>query len=122
MWGDGRVTVVSRWMLSAAIVLRILNGGDQRLWLLFGMVAGVGILNKHSMLFFGSGLAVGLLLTVPRQFLRPWIWLGAALSMLFFLPNFLWEMHAGWPTITASSADGRVACSRSASSTIASCR
>src|SRR5262249_11738814 len=88
------------WMLSAAIVLRILNGGDRRLWILFGLVAGIGILNKHSMLFFGSGLALGLLLTVPREFARPWIWVGAAISLVFFLPNFLWEMHTGWPTIT----------------------
>ena len=88
------------WMACAAIVMRILNGGDRRLWLLFGMVAGLGILNKHSMLFFGSGLAVGLLLTpARRQFAGVWTWLGAAIAMLFFLPNFLWEMHNGWPTI-----------------------
>ncbi len=66
------------WMACAAIVLRILNGGDQRLWLLFGLIAGIGILNKHSMIFFGSGIAVGLLATPARkQFLQPWIWLGA---------------------------------------------
>src|SRR5258708_5405834 len=29
------------WMASAAIVLRIVNGGDRRLWLLFGVVAGL---------------------------------------------------------------------------------
>jgi len=87
------------WMASAAIVLRILNGGDRRLWLLFGLVAGLGILNKHSMLFFGSGLALGLLLAAPRQFANRWIWLGAALSMALFYPNFLWEMRNGWPTI-----------------------
>ena len=88
------------WMLSVAMVLRILNGGDRRLWLLFGLVAGIGILNKHSMLFLGSGLAVGLLRTVPREFTHWWIWLGATLAMALFLPNFLWEMHNGWPTIT----------------------
>lgn len=88
------------WMASAAIVLRILNGGDRRLWLLFGLVAGLGILNKHSMLFFGSGLALGLLLAAPRQFANRWISLGAALSMALFLPNFLWEMRNGWPTVT----------------------
>jgi 4-amino-4-deoxy-L-arabinose transferase-like glycosyltransferase len=87
------------WMASAAIVLRILNGGDRRLWLLFGLVSGLGILNKHSMLFFGSGLAVGLLLMAPRAFTDRWMWLGAGLAMLLFLPNFLWEMHNGWPTI-----------------------
>ncbi len=88
------------WMASAAIVLRILNGGDQRLWLLFGVVAGLGLQNKHSMLFFGSGLAIGLLLTpARREFTRIWIWLGAAIAFLIFLPNLLWEIHNGWPTI-----------------------
>lgn len=88
------------WMASAAIVLRIVNGGDRRLWLLFGVVAGLGLQNKHSMLFFGSGLAVGLLLTpVRREFARVWIWLGAAVVALIFLPNLLWEIHNGWPTI-----------------------
>jgi Dolichyl-phosphate-mannose-protein mannosyltransferase len=88
------------WMASAAIVLRILNGGDRRLWLLFGVVAGLGLQNKHSMLFFGSGLAVGLLLTpARREFARVWIWFGAAIAFVIFLPNLLWEIHNGWPTI-----------------------
>jgi hypothetical protein len=88
------------WMLCAAIVLKIMNGGSTRLWLLFGLVAGIGILNKHSMLFFGSGLAVGLLLTPARkQFARIEIWLGALIAFLMFLPNLLWEIHNGYPTI-----------------------
>lgn len=88
------------WMACAAIVLRILNGGNPRLWLLFGLVAGLGLLNKHSMLFFGSGLAVGLLFTPARkQFARIEIWFGAAIAFLIFLPNLLWEIHNGYPTI-----------------------
>jgi 4-amino-4-deoxy-L-arabinose transferase-like glycosyltransferase len=110
------------WMLCAAIVLRIANGGSPRLWLLFGVVAGIGILNKHSMLFFGSGILVGLLLTPARQYVATTevsslgqvgflviparrqlacveIWLGAAIAFLVFLPNLLWEIHNGYPTI-----------------------
>ncbi len=88
------------WMICAAIVLRILNGGDQKLWLLFGVIAGIGILNKHSMLFFGSGIAVGLLATPARKhFRQPWIWLGTGIALLCFLPNLLWEIHNGWPTL-----------------------
>ena len=88
------------WMLCAAIVLRILNGGSPRLWLLFGVVAGLGLLDKHSMLFFGSGLTAGLLLTSARkQFARIEIWLGAVIAFLIFLPNLLWEIHNGYPTI-----------------------
>src|SRR5271166_2759935 len=64
------------WMTCAAIVLRILNGGNPRLWILFGLCAGLGILNKHSMLLFGSGIALGLLATSARQHFRHrWIWL-----------------------------------------------
>ena len=88
------------WMVCAAIVLRILNGGSPRLWLLFGLVAGIGILNKHSMLFFGSGIAIGLLLTAARkQFARIEIWMALFIAFLIFLPNLLWEIRNGYPTI-----------------------
>ena len=88
------------WMACAAIVLRILNGGNPKLWLLCGLFAGLGILNKHSMLFFGSGLVLGLLATPARKhFRQPWIWLGAAIAFLCFLPNLFWEIQNGWPTL-----------------------
>jgi 4-amino-4-deoxy-L-arabinose transferase-like glycosyltransferase len=88
------------WMACAAIVLRISNGGSPRLWLWFGFVSGIGILNKHSMLFFGSGLVVGLMLTSARkQFARWEIWTAAAIALLIFLPNLVWEIHNGYPTI-----------------------
>lgn len=87
-------------MVCVAIVLRIVNGGDERLWLIFGVVAGIGVLNKHSMLFFGSGLAAGLLLTRARSVYRSiWIWLGAGIVFLIFLPNLIWEIRNHFPTI-----------------------
>jgi len=88
------------WMASAAIGLRILNGGDQQLWAWFGAVVGLGLLNKHSMIFFVSGLAVGMLLKPARhEFASKWLWSGAAIATLIFLPNLVWEWRAGFPTI-----------------------
>lgn len=88
------------WMGAALIALKIFNGASQKLWLLFGVVCGVGLLNKHSVLFFGFGLFVGLLLTKQRrQFASPWIWLGGLIALLIFLPNLVWEIHRGFPTI-----------------------
>ena len=105
------------WMGAALITLKIFNadslneeeksaglktrhGKRQRLWIWFGVVCGIGLLNKHSMLFFGFGLFVGLLLTRQRrQFASPWIWLGGLIALLIFLPNLLWEIHRGFPTI-----------------------
>src|SRR5712692_5106601 len=88
------------WMGCALIAIKIIKGGDQRLWLLFGVLAGIGLENKHSMLFFGFGFFFGLLLTPERRLLRqPWIWLGGLLAFLIFLPNLVWETHRSFPTI-----------------------
>jgi hypothetical protein len=88
------------WMGCVAIALRIIRTGNERLWILFGLIAGIGILNKHSMLFFGFALVLALGVTRQRSVLRsPWIWLGALISFLIFLPNLLWEIENHWPTI-----------------------
>jgi len=88
------------WMGAALIALKIFNGASPKLWLLFGVVCGVGLLNKHSMLFFGFGLFVGLLLTKQRRhFMQPWIWLGGLIALLIFLPNLVWEIQRHFPTI-----------------------
>ena len=88
------------WMGAALVALKIFNGASPKLWLLFGAVCGVGLLNKHSMLFFGFGLFLGLVLTKQRrQFASPWIWLGGVIAFLIFLPNLLWEIQRHFPTI-----------------------
>lgn len=88
------------WMGCALIVLKIFNGASPKLWLLFGVVAGIGLENKHSTLIFGFSLFVGLLLTKQRRhFAQPWIWLGGLIALLVFLPNLVWEINRHFPTI-----------------------
>ena len=88
------------WMLCVAIALRIIRTGNERLWLPFGLVAGIGILNKHSMLVFGLAFFLALIVTQQRALLRSrWIWLGALISFLIFLPNLIWEIRNHWPTV-----------------------
>src|SRR5271156_6321407 len=53
------------WMGCIWIVARILRTGDSRLWLWFGVLAGLGLENKDSTLSFGFALTVALLLTHP---------------------------------------------------------
>lgn len=88
------------WTLGALVVIRIVKTGDSRLWLLFGAIAGLGLQNKHSMLFFGLGVCAGLLLTPERRHFRsPWIWLGGLLAAAVFLPHVIWQVRNGWPTL-----------------------
>jgi hypothetical protein len=88
------------WMACVAIALTIVRTGDARLWLWFGLVAGIGILNKHSTLFFGLAFFLSLVVTRRRALLRSGlIWLGALISFLIFLPNLMWEISNRFPTI-----------------------
>lgn len=88
------------WMGCVFFVIRIARTGNSRLWIWFGLLAGLGLENKHSTLFFGGAVAVALLLTpLRRELKRPWIWLGLCLALLIFLPNVVWQMRHGYPTI-----------------------
>ncbi len=88
------------WMGAALIALKIFNGASPKLWLAFGVVCGFGLLNKHSMLFFGFGLIAGLLLTRQRKQLdEPWFWLGGLIALGIFLPNLIWEIQHHFPII-----------------------
>jgi len=86
------------WMGCAYVVLRIVNTGDQRLWLWFGVLAGLGMENKYSMALFAGGIVVGLLITSERKAFRSrWIWLGGVIALLIFLPNLVWNIRHHWP-------------------------
>jgi dolichyl-phosphate-mannose-protein mannosyltransferase len=86
------------WTGCAFLLVRIVRTGNERLWLWFGLVAGLGLQNKYSMAVYGAGLVMGVLLTPARRMLRrPWIWLGGLVAALVFLPNVIWNVRHGWP-------------------------
>ena len=87
------------WMGCIYFLLRIINGDSPALWLWFGLVAGLGVENKHSTVFFGVAVVVALLLTPERRcFRQKWIWLGGLIEFLIALPNLIWQVQHHWPT------------------------
>lgn len=86
------------WLGCAYLLVRIINTGNQKLWLAFGALAGLGLQNKYSMGVFGTGLVLGLLLSSQRKMLaQKWIYVGGAVAALIFLPNVIWNIQHGWP-------------------------
>src|SRR5215510_7610355 len=86
------------WGGLSYMVLRLINTGNRKLWLAFGAIAGVGLLNKYSIVFFAAALIAALLLTSQRKLLfTPWILAGGAIAFLIFLPNLIWNIQHGWP-------------------------
>lgn len=88
------------WMLCLLALILIERGGSPKLWMLFGAAAGVGLLNKPSMTFFLLALLGALLVSPQRGLLASrWAAVGVGLLLLIALPNLLWQVHHGWPTL-----------------------
>src|SRR5436853_4644106 len=82
------------WVLTAYFVLHVIESNDARWWVAVGLVIGVGLLTKYSILFLTAGLIVGVIATPLRLELRStWLWIGAGCALLVFLPNFVWQVQ-----------------------------
>lgn len=88
------------WTGCLAVLIEIELRDEPRLWPAFGALAGLALLNKHTTVVLAVGLAAGLLLTPARRHLTSrWLWLGAGVAALILLPNLLWQIAHGWPSL-----------------------
>ena len=86
------------WTLLAWLMVKLVQTGDEKLWLWIGALTGVTVLNKYGVLFLVCGLLLGVVLTPLRKSLvRPWFWLGIVIATAIALPNFLWQRSWHYP-------------------------
>ncbi len=82
------------WVLISYFIVKLINSQDGRWWLSIGAAIGLGMQNKYTLPFFVAGIAGGLFLTQERKWLKTkWLWLGAALAVIIFLPNLIWQIN-----------------------------
>jgi hypothetical protein len=93
------------WAIVLWLLVRLLAGGDRRLWLAVGIVSGIALENKDTILFLGAGLAVGLVLARRWDVVRsPWAWAAIGIALVIWVPNLAWQATNGWPQITMARA------------------
>jgi 4-amino-4-deoxy-L-arabinose transferase-like glycosyltransferase len=91
------------WAAETWLAIRIFRTGDDRLWLPFGVIAGIGLLDSDLLAFLIFGIAVGLTVCGPRRHFRSgWLYLGAVIALLLWAPYLIWQATHGWPEITVS--------------------
>ncbi|MGB2626866.1 MAG: glycosyltransferase family 39 protein [Candidatus Acidiferrum sp.] len=98
-WLNTDMFMMLGWAACAWIATRIFSGESPRLWVWFGVFAGLALQGKHAMVLFGFAFAVGLLLSDERRhFGGRWLWLGCLSAFLIALPNIIWEIEHHWAT------------------------
>jgi hypothetical protein len=90
------------WTAVTWLAVRALRTERDRLWLVAGLVLGVGLLNKPLPAFLAAGLLAGVVIAGPRHLLRNrWVWAGAG---VLWLPWLIWQADNGWPQLEVSAA------------------
>jgi hypothetical protein len=88
------------WPLVTLALLRALRTRSLRAGLVLGLLVGLGLLTKLSMLWCVAGLLLGVLVTpLRRELARPWFVLACAVAALLFAPHVAWQVAHGWPTL-----------------------
>ncbi|MHC4326936.1 MAG: glycosyltransferase family 39 protein, partial [Planctomycetota bacterium] len=88
------------WTLMLYVMVLILKTEDRRYWIYFGLVAGLGLLTKITILFLAFGLLSALIMTRERRYFQSWqLWAGGVLALLIFSPYIVWQIKEGLPAL-----------------------
>ena len=88
------------WGFALYILILIFKDDNPRNWLWFGLVVGLGLTNKVTLLYFSLAMVIGLALTAQRKAFRsPWLYVGGAIAVAFLVPYLIWNALHGWPTL-----------------------
>ncbi|SMO61803.1 ArnT family glycosyltransferase [Gracilimonas mengyeensis] len=86
------------WTLGFYLLIKFINTEKKEHLLLLGLVAGLGLLNKYTMLVWGFGIAIGLMFYERgRLYKSIWLYVSGVIAFLVFLPNLLWQIQHDMP-------------------------
>ncbi len=83
------------------MIIRIIKRKEPKLWILAGLVAGIGLLSKLTIfIFIGALLLSFLAIPSSRKYLQSkWIVIGGLLAFALVLPMIYWNLVNGWPMV-----------------------
>ncbi len=89
------------WLLITYLLIRMITQNKPVLWILIGVLTGIGFLTKYSILFFVVSFVIAILPTRHNKlFLSRYFLFALVVAFLIFLPNILWQYNHGWPVVT----------------------
>ena len=87
------------WVGFSYVALRILGRPEPRLFPLLGLIAGIGLETKDTVVALLAVFTFALIALGPRAALRDRrAWLGAGIAVACALPNLGWQIAHGWPS------------------------
>ena len=85
------------WIILLYAFAKVLKQNKPRWWIVIGIVFGIGLLNKLTILFLPPAIIFALLFVPQRAFFKQkWIWLAGVIASPFLIPFMLWQKENYW--------------------------
>lgn len=90
------------WAFTVLFLWLALNSGRVRYWLLCGVMIGLGLLSKYSIIFLLVPLLIFMFVNANarRHFSTPGPYITAAIAALIFAPHVIWLVRNDFTTVT----------------------
>ncbi len=90
------------WMVALYWFLCLVTDQRPRYWIYLGITLGIGLEVKYTIvgLIVGSGMAVLLTPALRRALRTRYPWIAAAIALLIWTPNLVWQVAEGFPSLT----------------------
>jgi hypothetical protein len=89
------------WAAVLLVVGYALQDDRPELWLLAGLLAGIGLNNKTAVAVLLFAILIGVLLvsSTRGQLRTAYPWLGGLIALVLWLPNLIWQFRNSWPVL-----------------------
>ena len=88
------------WSLIMYDIIRMIREDNAKYFLVIGLLLGLGLEMKHTMIFYAVGLIIGASFSKSRKLLwNKWFFYGIIIASLLLLPNIIWLLKNGIPSL-----------------------
>ncbi|MGH6988392.1 MAG: glycosyltransferase family 39 protein [Stellaceae bacterium] len=88
--------LVLAWAVALYAFVRARESGERRWWLLVGIAFGLGLLSQYAMIYWLAAALIYVLAVPAERRHLPMLLGAAALGLVIYSPNFLWNAAHGY--------------------------
>jgi 4-amino-4-deoxy-L-arabinose transferase-like glycosyltransferase len=88
------------WTLIMYYTIRILKEENPKYFIVIGLLLGLGLEMKHTMITYALGFIIGMTISRSRKLLwNKWFLYGILTAFVLLLPNIIWQLKNGIPSL-----------------------
>jgi hypothetical protein len=88
------------WTTVVFFVVKMIQEENSKYWLHIGILMGLGLEMKHTIVLYGIALLIGFLISDQRKLMfNKWILWGGLACFILILPNLIWQTINHFPSL-----------------------